>query len=206
VLRADGRRVWPSFRFSYQWMRRQMDRRLGRAPSHVTYPIWSWLQYDSAAASKPDLRCSAHLQAGTPGVRVEFEAEEQDVFLSDFDLWHYVLNSCYLPASAQERDRRSKRAIEESWEHIFDLDFAPRNVAVRRGRKSIQGVTWHRSVSTRCGRYDDSSRVGGRRIDREADCLFSGSNLRCDRRGLASRRPYLPMFDQCSMPAIPFHL
>jgi hypothetical protein len=141
-LRADGRRVWRVFRESYAWMAREMERRVGPAPVCVSYPVWAWLQWESAAAPRPDLRATAHLPAGTAGLRIEFESNANEVLLSDFDLWHFVLNSWYLPRSASARDRYALTAKQRSWQRIFDLSFTAHGVAVPRQRKSIQGVIW----------------------------------------------------------------
>jgi hypothetical protein len=79
------------------------------------------------------------LPPGTRGYRVEFEIADSDVLLSDFELWHYVLNYWYLPASKNEGDRFNARyggdryswrrpptnhqvtkMISDSWDRIFD--------------------------------------------------------------------------------------
>ena len=39
---------------------------------------------------------------GERGVRVELEVADDRVLLSDFDLWHYVLNYWYLPESEKD--------------------------------------------------------------------------------------------------------
>jgi len=83
--------------------------------------------------------------------------------LSDFDLWHYVLNYWYLPTSEADRDRfetqLAKRGmsffeakplphrkyherIVASWDRIFDFDWAEDEFALPRSSKSIQGTTW----------------------------------------------------------------
>ena len=86
------------------------------------------------------------------------------MLLSDFELWHYVLNYDYLPVS--ERDSRrfdalladlgyrtpsevpvSNRAIHqavhESWKRIFDVRWSRRNIASVFAQKSIQATFWH---------------------------------------------------------------
>ncbi len=95
------------------------------------FPIWAW------AWPMPDLRRTAHLPPGTPGVRIEFVAPRSAVLLSDFDAWHQVLNHAYLALTEAEADAWESRAgrgrfvsalspslqaeIEESWTRIFDL-------------------------------------------------------------------------------------
>jgi len=96
-------------------------------------------------------------------VRIEFEVEEQRGLLSDFDLWHYALNYWFLPRSENEGDLfdaelaakglsffktkplpngRYHRLIEESWQHIFDLDFKPADIAVPGKQKCLQACIW----------------------------------------------------------------
>ena len=127
----------------------------------------------------PDLRAAAHLPSGTAGVRLELEVNPDDVLLSDFDLWHYVLNYWYLPVSLSEGERferelRSKglcfhrtipvsdkeyhEKIVASWCRIFDLDWAQRNIASRRNEKSIQACMWQIELEMVRGRKDFKAR------------------------------------------------
>ena len=97
------------------------------------------------------------------GVRIEFEIDGAFVLLSDFELWHYVLNYWYLPPSSAEGQafeaelaehgldfHRTKpladpvfdKAIRETWERIFDMEWAEEDLAVPRAEKSIQAAFW----------------------------------------------------------------
>ena len=85
------------------------------------------------------------------------------MLLSDFDLWHYVLNYWYLPRTVRDRhqfDRSLKAAgqcyyrmrplpdktwhnlIERSWDRIFDLSWVNMAFTKKQTEKSIQGVVW----------------------------------------------------------------
>ena len=162
VLRADARRAYHSFRPGYAWMAEQMRIRLGDQPTRVARPIWAWYQWEGKRKPKPDLRASGHLARGTRGVRIEFETNDP-VLLSDFELWHYVLNYWYLPKSAADGEqfqarltRRQlsfyetkplpdpvlHRAIVKSWERIFDLDLTEKDITQPKARKSIQATLW----------------------------------------------------------------
>jgi len=165
VLRADGRRVRRKYRRAYEWLARHMDERLGCRPSERALPLWAWYQWNGATCRKPDLRSCGHMPLGDGGVRIEFEISDRRVLLSDFDLWHYVLNYWYLPESQRddeafesELSRRGlsfyknkplrhaafHRKITESWARIFDLDWTDsgRSIAHPRARKSIQASFW----------------------------------------------------------------
>ncbi len=101
-------------------------------------------------------------------MRVEFQATNTEVLLSDFDLWHYVLNYWYLPESDNDEkafekklarlglsfykrdhqnplpDVRYRRAIERSWERIFDIKWVDRAHTITEPleKKSIQATLW----------------------------------------------------------------
>jgi len=83
--------------------------------------------------------------------------------LSDFDLWHYVLNYWYLPKSEADGDKfeallaecglsffetkplpnpEYHERIVASWERIFDLEWTEGELALPRSSKSVQGTTW----------------------------------------------------------------
>ena len=81
----------------YQWMVGQMKVRLGPPPEPWCFPFWAWYQWDGEERRKPDLRAGGHLRKGENGIRIEFECCAEAALLSDFGLWHYVLNYWYLP-------------------------------------------------------------------------------------------------------------
>jgi len=130
IFKADGRRIYPDFRFSYRWLMGQMRNRIFNYKGG--YPIWAWVY------PKPDLRGGAHLSKGAKGVRIEFLLPLPHVLLLDFGAWHFVLNGEHLGLSEQEDEdferllpqgKRKyqevppayKEKIEQSWEKVFDL-------------------------------------------------------------------------------------
>jgi hypothetical protein len=144
-LEAKPCHVDKDYLAAYTWMVSQMERRLTiPKPSVDTMPIWAWWQW-WGDRRRPDLRAGRHLPKGTRGVRVELRVEKDRVLLSDFDLWHYVLNYWYLPKTEKDGESFEKRLarvglsvfgcdhqkplshakyrqdVERSWERIFDL-------------------------------------------------------------------------------------
>ena len=99
---------------------------------------------------------------------VELQVQDDCVLLSDFDLWHYVLNYWYLPRTENEGEAferrlaraglspvgcnhgnpphsaRFRREIEKSWERIFDLSWtdAGHRIVFPLKKRSIQGTVW----------------------------------------------------------------
>lgn len=149
ALRADDRYRDPLFAEAYAWMTRELRRRVGPPPRGVRSPVWAWLQYENASRPRPDLRRSGHLARGTRGVRIEFVADADRTLLSDFDLWHYVLNRCYVPQSSREADLHMRgdltagaNEMKASWQRVLDVDWHLNDIAVPRAVKSIQAVVW----------------------------------------------------------------
>lgn len=114
---------------------------------------------------KPDLRSSGHLEKGKIGYRIEIQKNKNEVLLSDFELWHYVLNNWYLPESEEDSkafDKRiqlqypmtsdddiknfEKKVIEDSWGKIFDMSFEDPYIASPFDEKSIQATFWELSI------------------------------------------------------------
>lgn len=167
-LRASRRHVSKEFLGSYLWMAEQMQRRLTTPrPSKDAMPIWAWYQW-AGKRCKPDLRSGGHLARGEWSVRLELQVTDDRVLLSDFDLWHYVLNYWYLPETETAGEAFEKklarlglsfykcdhehplphaqcrRAIERSWERIFDIGWVDRTLAIAEPpqKKSIQATLW----------------------------------------------------------------
>lgn len=124
-----------SFCGSYNWMRKKMIDRIGDSTykSNI-YPIWGWY-INSGSNKKPDLRRSAYGKPGTQMVCMRLEIPDNKVLLSDFDLWHVVLNNSYLGSSTNEEEQDTEwewldtlsevdkqKEIEKSWDRIFNVN------------------------------------------------------------------------------------
>lgn len=130
--------------FAYKWICGQML--LRNIPIGSKPPIWAWYRYEGKH-KKPDLRKTLHLPRGEKGVCIDFEIEKESVLLSEFNMWHYVLNNVYLSTTQQEellRDGLEKEgrlelaALHKSWERIFDIDAGDENWFGKRENRQIQ--------------------------------------------------------------------
>lgn len=147
---------------AYRWMTHRMRARIGPPPAADSQAIWAWYRWEGATG-KPDLRSGGHLSKGEKGVRLEIECPADRVLLSDFTLWHYVLNYWYLPASEVDGqafesqltrhglsfydqkplpDDAYHRAIVESWDRCFDLAWHEPGISDPEEEKSIQATIW----------------------------------------------------------------
>jgi len=143
VLLGDMRRVYAYYRQFYRWL---MEQQSLRRP-----PVWAWYAYD-AKRKKPDLRCSAYLGRGEHGVCIEFNAPDDLVVLSRFDLWNCILNDAYLAKDEQhDLDDPTPEQKRQSWRHVFDLNFGdpawhgPPNEAWIQATLPLLRLEWVRS-------------------------------------------------------------
>ena len=123
-----------------------------RPEEKVRYPLWAW-HTRGWKHKKPDLRCSGMGRKGEMMACVEFEIPDSQVLLSDFHLWHFVLNDMWLDESRCEEeweemhnwyDTQSAEVQaqlkRESWNRIFDLN--PICTDWREVGCDIQAVFW----------------------------------------------------------------
>ncbi len=74
------------FKRAYDWLVTKMEEKLGMVPKGVVYPVWAWLK-------KPDMRKHNFYPKGMKIYRIQFEIDLKDIFLTDYNLWHFVLNN-----------------------------------------------------------------------------------------------------------------
>lgn len=168
VWRASETHVDVDWLDAYRWLAGRMTTHLGNSTLPNQMPTWVWQRWDGIRRPRPDLRSRGHLPLGTQGVRLELEITDDRVLLSDFELWHYVLNYSYLPSSVRDgkafdcelESARLRRTtikllpnsawharVEKSWERIFDVAWVYLTYTARRAEKMIQGTVWELRLS-----------------------------------------------------------
>lgn len=120
---------------SYAWMVEQMKKRIGPPTQDAIHPLWAWHRY--YGGKRTAFTRGWRLDEGQKMYRIDFEANQNDVLLSDFDAWHAVMSLGYLAVSDKEYDQfgaefdgelnpkeiaEKEARIRASWERIFDLD------------------------------------------------------------------------------------
>lgn len=167
TIQGTEKYIDSSFLQPYHWLMNKMDEKIGKRPFSECYPIWAWYQYNDKKRRKPDLRSRAFLPKGTKGVRIEICKNENEVLLSDFELWHHPLNYWKIDDNEEETEEfdrlleknniefinredytpEIKQIIEKSWDKILDMNYAPEYSAQPFEKKSIQATFWTLSVS-----------------------------------------------------------
>ena len=145
----------PSFLDRYGWMNNKLNKKDPK-PENIQYPIWAWYRFNSKE-KKPDLRHSCYGVHGDKMVCLELEVPDEKVLLTDFDLWHFVLNDWWLDQcfydeySEDEYDRNhaifnalseeeQRTEKEKSWEQILNIE-PYENDWIARGQY-VQAVFW----------------------------------------------------------------
>ncbi len=162
VLKTTFCHIDPDYLEGYTWLKKQMTDRIGPPESKDQFPVWAWYQCHYADKKKPDLRTSGLLPKGEIGYRIEIEKKQEDILLSDFQLWHFPLAYKSYIADNEEAallfeealvkkygtdsyaalPRHIQTEIEQSWEKIFDMHYDEEYATVTFDKKSIQATFW----------------------------------------------------------------
>lgn len=148
TLRKNGvvycdRESWycREFRVMYDWMALEMSKRIGNPPrSEIRYPLWAWYQYFCRKRPKPPVSPDMFEDEEKLGVVLEIEIPDNEVLLSNFDLWHIPMMGQPISDDKHLQKRldefRAKHGIKctfhdypedlqkdimATWNQIFDL-------------------------------------------------------------------------------------
>ena len=142
----------PEFVEMYNWLVLQMKKRIGDPPEGVIYPVWAW-HTQRSKRHKPDLRSErwANGYDGEKFVCLEIEVPDEQVLLSDFDLWSLILLDSIITETEEEDHKLTEiykkltpqKQLEmkyKNWNRVFDV--TPfENEWTRRG-PWIQATFW----------------------------------------------------------------
>ena len=142
---------YKDFYDAYNWLVKEMIKRKIYPVEKDTLPLWCWYKYDGK--NKLDLR---HSGLGIPKekqVCLELEVSENQILLSDYGAWHFVLNNAWYDNSTNEREfdklhdwfdklpyKEQNELRIKSWQKIFDIT-PVRNEWSSKGYY-VQGTFW----------------------------------------------------------------
>lgn len=124
-------------------------------PEQATYPWWAWYKFDGEN-KKPDMR-KRECYFDEDMICLELEIPEDQVLLSDEELWYCPLNNS--PIILEEDDMRwdktydwyaaldkriKQTEIEKTWEHCFDRSG---DITMYTSGKWIQATFWELKFS-----------------------------------------------------------
>ncbi|WP_418790896.1 DUF3841 domain-containing protein [Phosphitispora sp. TUW77] len=138
---------------AYNWLAEQMALRVGPPPTGVKYPFWAWHTVEWKH-QKPDLRRAEFRSYSGNQICIELEVPDNDVLLSNEDMWHIVLNNSYYGDCSNEQEYEAEdkwfeslppqeqlQVKRKSWEKIFDVS-SPRENEWDSHGKYIQATFW----------------------------------------------------------------
>jgi hypothetical protein len=102
------------FKRSYDWLVSEMRERIGESPDGVEYPIWAWYLL-SGKNVKPDFRRMEFRNYEGEQYIIEVEIPDEDVLLSDEEMWHLILNDGYFAKGAGKIDGGTEFDEDDAW-------------------------------------------------------------------------------------------
>ena len=152
VYRADAKKITtPEFLKAYDWLCDKLAEKCPRL-CNVQYPVWAWYKFNGKH-KKPDLRHSCYGVHGQEMAAMEVEVPDDQVLLSDFELWHSVLNKAYLAMTESEysefyetialrTNTENQMVKEKSWNNIFNIPDEPYEDDWIRYGAYVQAIFW----------------------------------------------------------------
>ncbi len=136
IFYCDGRKSEllrePQFRPAYHWI---VSRMRANGIKVRSYPVWAWYRHPASGekSRKPPLpRAKWESELNVPSCRIELDVPDEQVLLSDFEMWHCALNSWIasddfgewdlIEAAEKEKKDNIQKIIEKTWERIFLID------------------------------------------------------------------------------------
>jgi len=142
---------------SYDWMANKLLDKVSKPSNHIKYPIWLWKCWDKERSCRPDLRVRWGKKSEEL-VLLKVNIPDSLVLLSEYHLWHYVLNKWYLPKDIKDYknytnlsfsnknftqlSNKEKKIIIDSWNNIFNWNTLDKTFHGNSLGSSIQAVCW----------------------------------------------------------------
>ena len=142
----------PEFSEYYDWLAERMAERIGPPPTGIKYPVWAWYMQEGKRG-KPDLR--RERWGYGPGDEeytcIELDVPDEEVVLSDFDLWSLVLLNALISENAEENSSlesyfeslpadQKEEYKHKNWEQVFEIK-SLNNGWITRG-EWVQATFW----------------------------------------------------------------
>lgn len=93
----------------YKWVIDNMNKNISNNSSS-TYPIWCWVKCD-------DDICPPKVKGKRVegfDVKITFNVDEKDIFITDFRRFSFILNNLYIPNSKEDKDKFDKLLNEKN--------------------------------------------------------------------------------------------
>lgn len=122
---------------AYEWISNQMKKKIGNPPNEVEYPVWAWYLYEGKN-KRPDMRLSG-LKVTEKSVLLEIEVPDNEVLLTNFDGWHFILNDDYFI-------NYYNVTSDEEWEREMDKEDAFYDSLSEEEKKVYKRNSWEQII------------------------------------------------------------
>lgn len=98
VLETDSQKInMEKYGFPYYWITTQMEQHVP-GKENVTFPLWCWVRFKNGICPPK------HRGTPVPGfeVKITFRKPENEVFVTDYRRYSFVLNNLYIPENATD--------------------------------------------------------------------------------------------------------
>jgi len=93
--------------YAYSWIVEKMNQKINN-PDNVKYPLWCWVKcYNGICSSKKKGN-----KVDGFDVKITFNKNEEDVFITDFKRYSFLLNNRYIPNSLNDKILFDKKLKE----------------------------------------------------------------------------------------------
>jgi len=130
--------IYKDFVNAYDWLSKEMKERIGNPPEGVKYPIWAWFRVEGEN-KKPDMRKFAY-KVSEKSVVLEIEIPDIDVLLTDYTMWHSVLND----------------SLNFKVNYVEDISYEEWNILSEKeleGRTLYKEKSWKRVICSQMDNY-----------------------------------------------------
>lgn len=153
----------------YSWVTNKMAGQIENRAG-AEYPVWCWVKFKNGICPPK------HRGEPVPGwdVKITFHKRPEEVFVTDFRRYSFVLNNRYIPASLEdkaafeeksERDGVQQAATEQSFDRCITYDSDVLQGCVWRVLLSeVEKIEFLRDSDYRYGSFN-YTRKNGRRFD-----------------------------------------
>lgn len=137
---------WGGFKEAYDWICKQMKKRIGNPPKGVEYPVWAWYLYEGKN-KRPDMR-HRDVRVNEKSVLLEVEIPDNEVLLTDEEFWHSVLNdNIYYKANNMKDISDEQWWIEAEKEDKYFNSLSPKEKTIYK-EKSWENIICLSNVDT----------------------------------------------------------
>lgn len=96
----------------YDWITAHMEHRIQR-PSDIRYPVWCWVKFKNGICPPRHRGVSGPL----PIIKITFNKRPEDVFVTDYRRYSFLLNYRYIPESLDDRRRFDEKLAQAGLEN-----------------------------------------------------------------------------------------